>query len=730
MGIRVTLPDGNNLDFDASITALKVAEEISPGLARAALGAVVDGRLCDLSWELPEGEHQVRIVTDRDPQGLEMLRHTAAHVMAQAVVRLFGNGVQYTIGPALMDDFQYGFYYDFDLPRSVGQDDLEKIEAEMHRIVGEKIPLERMELPVEQAKAKLADLGQDYKNEMIDDLVRDEQVSTVSLYRQGDFVDMCRGPHLPHTGKLRKAFKLLTTAGAYWRGDENNKMLTRVYGIAFFDKKQLQEHLARVEEAKKRDHRVLGRQLGLFCFSDAVGPGLPLWLPKGAIIRMELEGWLRGELLKRGYQAVITPHIGKLDLWRTSGHYPYYEHGLFPTMVPAKTQSGKDLLDALVDLLGEKGEQSTESPAEEKNLVAAAGVDPERYPWGEPLWERLAKARYLCQTHGKQGREEGMLLKPMNCPFHIQIYKSAQRSYRDLPIRLSEFGTVYRYEQSGELSGLTRVRGFTQDDAHILCTPEQLEAEIESCVDLTQYCLQALGLTDYRVRLGLRDPDDAKYTGPSVNWDLAESNIRSVVKKLQMDYTEERGEAAFYGPKIDFVVSDCIGRQWQLGTIQVDYNLPERFEMEYIGSDNKPHRPVMIHRAPLGSPERFIGILIEHFAGAFPLWLSPVQVGVLSVSEKFTEHAGKIAERLKEAGIRVETDDSADKIGAKIRRATLQKVPYMAIVGAREVDSQTVAVRHRTEGDCGAMSEEAFIAALLEEIGSKALRNLIGAHDE
>jgi len=727
MSVRVTLPDGSTLDFDAPITALKVAEKISPGLARAALGAVVDGCLRDLQAELPEGEHQLRIITDRDPEGLELLRHTAAHVLAQAVVRLFGADVQYTIGPALTDDFQYGFYYDFDLPRSVSQDDLEKIEAEMHRIVGEKIPLQRVELPVERAKAEFAALGQDYKIEMIDDLVRQEQVRTISLYRQGDFVDMCRGPHLPHTGKVGKAFRLLTTAGAYWRGDENNKMLTRIYGIAFFDKKHLQEHLARVEEAKKRDHRTLGRQLGLFYFSDAVGAGLPLWLPKGAIIRMELEGWLRRELLKRGYQPVITPHIGKLDLWRTSGHYPYYEHGLFPTMVPARTQAGKDLLDALVDLLGEKGEQSTASPPGEKQLVAAAGIDPRRYPWEAPLWERLAKARYLCQAHDEQGREEGMLLKPMNCPFHIQIYKSAQRSYRDLPIRLSEFGTVYRYEQSGELSGLTRVRGFTQDDAHIFCAPEQLEAEIESCVDLTKYCLQTLGLSDYRVRVGLRDPDDAKYTGPSENWDLAESNIRSVVKKLGMDFTEEPGEAAFYGPKIDFVVSDCLGREWQLGTIQVDYNLPERFDLEYIGSDNKPHRPVMIHRAPLGSPERFIGILIEHFAGAFPLWLSPVQVAVLPVSEKFAEHAEKVARRLREAGLRVETDDSAEKIGAKIRRATLQKVPYMAIVGAREVDSQTVAVRHRRDGDCGAMSEEAFIEALREEIESKALRNLIGA---
>ncbi|MEN6664755.1 MAG: threonine--tRNA ligase [Phycisphaerae bacterium] len=726
MSTIVKLPDGSERTFDSPVTALAVAQSISQGLARAALAAVVDGKSVDLDTPIGEGTHELKILTDRDGQSLEVLRHTAAHVMAQAVVQLFGPEAKYTIGPALMDDFQYGFYYDFDLPRPVTAEDLAKIEAQMKQIVSAKTPLHRQELTTDQAKELFADLGQDYKIEMIDDLARDEHVASVSLYRQGDFLDLCRGPHLPHTGKVGKAFKLLSTAGAYWRGDEKNKMLTRIYGIAFFDAAALEAHLARVEEARKRDHRVLGKQLGLFHFSDKVGPGLPLWLPKGTIIRMELEGWLRGELLKRGYQPVITPHIGKIDLWRTSGHYPYYEHGLFPTMVPARTQQGKELLDALVDLLNDKGETAAEPLAQERELVEAAGIDASRYPWGAVAWERLAKARYLCQTRDAQGREDGMLLKPMNCPFHIQIYGCQQRSYRDLPLRLSEFGTVYRFEQSGELSGLTRVRGFTQDDAHIFCTAEQLEAEIESCVDLTRLCLATLGLNDYRVRIGLRDPDDAKYTGSAEHWDRAEQNIRNVVTKLGMNFTEERGEAAFYGPKIDFVVKDCIGREWQLGTIQVDYNLPQRFELSYIGPDNAPHRPVMIHRAPLGSPERFIGILIEHFAGAFPLWLSPVQVAVLSVSERFNAYAAEVAQALKQAGIRTQVDDSPEKIGAKIRTATLDKVPYMAVIGEREQSAGSVAVRHRTRGDIAALTVGEFVAAMREEIDAKGPTTRLG----
>jgi threonyl-tRNA synthetase len=515
---------------------------------------------------------------------------------------------------------------------------------------------------------RFLEIGQNYKAEMIRDLVdKPGGPDTVSLYQQGDFLDMCRGPHLRDTGRL-KAFKLLTTAGAYWRGDEKNKMLTRIYGTAFFDAKSLEAKLGAIEEARRRDHRVLGKQLGLFLVSDAVGPGLPLWMPKGATIRCELENWIRTELLARGYQLVYTPHIGRLDLYRTSGHYPYYKASQFP---PILMSEGPGCAEA-------------------------------------------------CNT----GQEEGYLLKPMNCPHHIQIYKARQRSYRDLPVRLAEFGAVYRMEQSGELNGLVRVRGFTQDDAHLFCTPQQVEAEIESCVALVKLVLEALGLTDYHVRLGLRDASSDKYVGEAGNWETAEANIRSVVRRLGMNCVESKGEAAFYGPKIDFMVKDCLGRQWQLGTIQVDYNLPQRFELEYAGQDNAPHRPVMIHRAPFGSMERFIGILIEHFAGAFPLWLAPVQVAVLPVSDKFSDYAAKVLGELKGAHIRAEADDSPDKIGAKIRRATLDKVPYMAIVGARESESGQVAVRSRTGGDLGAMSLPAFIAGLDQEIQSKGAKKI------
>ncbi|MCJ7543405.1 MAG: threonine--tRNA ligase [Phycisphaerae bacterium] len=666
MKVTITLPDGSTRQYPQPVSALQVARDLSARLAKAAVAAQIDGQLCDLTATIPDGTHELKIVTDRDEAAREVLRHTAAHVMAQAVVRLYGPGVQYAIGPALMEDFQYGFYYDFDLPRPLGQEDLQKVEQEMRKIVADDLPITREELGDKAIFEVMDGAGQtDYKGEIIDGLIREHLEAgkdlnrfTASIYRQGDFVDLCRGPHLPSTGKLA-AFKLLTTAGAYWRGDESRKMLTRIYGVAFFSDPELQEHLSRIAEAKKRDHRTLGRQLGLFLISEAVGPGLPLWMPKGTIIRRELESWLRSELDKRGYQAVVTPHIGRLDLYRTSGHYPYYKDSQFPPIQFSET--------------------------------------------------------------------EGYLLKPMNCPHHIEIYKAAQHSYRELPIRLSEFGVVYRLEQSGELSGLIRVRGFTQDDAHIFCTPEQLEAEIASCVELTQLVLNTLGLTDYRVRIGLRGQDASKYVGNSANWDQAEANIRHVVQSLGLKHEDSPGEAAFYGPKIDFMAKDCLGREWQLGTIQVDYNLPERFELEYTAADNSPHRPVMIHRAPLGSPERFIGILIEHFAGAFPLWLSPVQAAVLPVSDKVADYAASVAAAVRQAGIRTDLDDSPEKIGAKIRRATLAKTPYMAVVGAREAESATVAVRHRTTGDLGAMKLEAFVAALRKEIDSKGATPLAPA---
>ncbi|NLF32428.1 MAG: threonine--tRNA ligase [Planctomycetes bacterium] len=648
--VNITLPDGKGLEFDGPVSCLQVAEAISEGLARAAVAADLDGRRVDLATTIADGAHTLRLLTPRDADSLEVLRHTTAHVLAHAMRRLYGPAVQYTIGPALTDDFQYGFYYDFDLPRPISAEDLPKIEAEMQAIVREDIPLVRRELTVEQAKAHFRQLGQGYKVEMIDDLARTEGVGAVSLYEEGDFVDLCRGPHLPSTGKV-KAFKLITLAGAYWRGDEANKMLVRVYGTAFFDKKELKAQLDRVEEARKRDHRVLGRQLGLFLLSDQVGPGLPVWMPKGAIIRQELESWIRGELIRRGYSVVYTPHIGRLDLYRTSGHYPYYSDSQFPPV--------------------------------------------------------------------QMSDEEGYLLKPMNCPHHIQIYKAEHHSYRDLPIRLAEFGQVYRFEQSGELSGLTRVRGFCQDDAHIFCTADQLEDEIAACIDLVKLVLSTLGLEDFRVRVGLRDPDSSKYVGSSDNWDRAETNIRHVVSRSGLPYSEEAGEAAFYGPKIDFVVTDCIGREWQLGTVQVDYNLPERFGLEYIGDDNVPHQPVMIHRAPFGSLERFIGILIEHFAGAFPLWLSPVQVAVLPVSDKYNEYGRAVRDALVAAGLRVDLVESADKIGAKIRQATLQKIPYMCIVGDREQQVRAVSVRHRTAGDAGTVPLDVLVERLTAERDSR-----------
>ncbi len=648
--VKITLPDDSVREYPDPISAADVAADIAPGLARAAVAAEVDGQLVDLAGVIGDGEHRLRLLTNRDAEALEVLRHTAAHVMAQAVRRLYGADVQYTIGPALTDDFQYGFYYDFDLPKPIVGDDLPAIQAEMKKIVKENIPITREVLPVRRARESLGSEGQDYKLEMIDDLAKAEGVETISLYRQGDFLDMCRGPHLPTTGKL-KAFKLLTAAGAYWRGDEKNKMLTRIYGVAYFAKKDLNEHLERVEQARKRDHRVLGKQLGLFLLSDQVGQGLPLWLPNGAIVRRELEDWLRGELVRRGYKIVYTPHIGKLDLYRTSGHYPYYSDSQFP-----------------------------------------------------PIME---------------DDENGFLLKPMNCPHHVHIYKAAPHSYRDLPLRLAEFGQVYRWEQSGELSGLTRVRGFCQDDAHIFCTPDQLEQEVQSCIDLVKLVLSTLKLTDFRVRIGLRDPESDKYVGSPDNWDQAEANIRNVIRSSELEWTEEIGEAAFYGPKIDFVVKDCIGRDWQLGTVQVDYNLPERFELEYAGADNATHRPVMVHRAPFGSLERFIGILIEHFAGAFPLWLAPTQVAVLPVSDKFNDYGRQVAAAMQAAGLRAEIAEGSDKIGAKIRQATLNKVPYMCIVGAKEQGEASVSIRQRTDGDVGSFSLDEAIAGLVAERDSR-----------
>ena len=665
---QVKLPDGSIRDFPADATAYDVALDISEGLARTAVATKIDGVVCDLATALPDGECELALLTPRDEESLEILRHTTAHVLAQAVCRLYGKQVQYAIGPALMDDFQYGFYYDFDLgDKTITNDDLAAIQAEMKKIAKAKLPIRRTTMEWHAARLHFKNGGQNYKVEMIDDMPDAEKKAGIGLYVQGgpneafeEFNDMCRGPHLQHTGQIGKGFKLLSVAGAYWRGDEKNKMLTRIYGNAFFDKKELAAHIAKLEEAKKRDHRVIGKEMNLFLLDDKVGPGMPMWLPKGAVLRTELESWLRGLLTAAGYSMVYSPQIGKLDLYRTSGHYPYYKDSQFPP---------------------------------------------------------------ITFEDGDEG--DGFLLRPMNCPHHVQMFKHGQHSYRDLPLRYAEFGQVYRWEQSGELNGLTRVRAFTQDDAHIFCTHEQLEAEIESCVALVQTIFETLDLNDYSVRISLRDPDSDKYVGSDENWNRAEENIRHVVKKLGLSYVEQIGEAAFYGPKIDFVVTDCIGREWQLGTVQVDYNLPERFDISYIGSDNTAHRPVMIHRAPLGSFERFIGILIEHFAGDFPLWLAPTQVAVLPVSDKFNDYAAEVVAELRAKGLRVEFDHSSDKVGAKIRRATLAKTPYMAIVGEKEVEAKTVAARARKAGDLGVMSIGDFAAALASERDTQGENSLI-----
>ena len=663
----IKLPDGNVKEIPDGSSVMQLAEAIGRRLAQAAVAGKVDGKLVDLSCPL-SGSHEVSIITDRDPDGLFVLRHSTAHVLAQALRRLFGKDVQYTIGPVV----EQGFYYDMVLPSGFSAADLPKVEQEMQKIINEQQPFGREDVRPEEARRRLREENQRFKDEIIEELQGAGEAS-VSLYRQGEFLDLCRGPHIPHTGKI-KAFKLLNLAGAYWRGDATREQLTRVYGTAFFDKKQLDEHIKQLEEARKRDHRVLGPQLGLFTVDEKVGQGLVLWKPKGAVIRTELQKFISEHLRRQGYSQVFTPHIGRLELYKTSGHFPYYRESQFPPLID------RDQIDQL----------------------AKEGVS-----CGE-LANRLAS-----------GDIEGYLLKPMNCPHHIRIYASDPHSYRDLPVRLAEFGTVYRWEKSGELGGMTRVRGFTQDDAHLFCTEEQVPAEISGCLELVKIVLGTLGMNQYRVRVGLRDPDSSKYVGEPAQWDKAEAACKDAAQKLGVPFTLEKGEAAFYGPKIDFVVRDVIGREWQLGTVQVDYQLPQRFDLTYVGADNAPHRPVMIHRAPFGSMERFIGVLIEHFAGAFPLWLAPVQVAVLSVSEKSNVYAQEVVDALKAAGLRVEANLGAEKIGAKIRQASMDKVPYMLVLGEKEVASRQVAVRHRTEGDKGALSLEEFINRCEEEIATK-----------
>ncbi len=716
--LTLKLPDGSSRQVPEGTRARDVAESIGKRLAQAAVAAKVNGTIVDLDRELTSAdgaEISFQVLTDKNPESLEVMRHSCAHVMARAVMRL-SPGVQLAFGPPL----ENGFYYDIEATPPLREEDFPAIEAEMRKIVAEAEPFERFERPTPEARQLVLDLHQQYKVEHIDDDLK--QYPSLSFYRQGEFIDLCRGPHIPHAGKIG-AFKLLSLAGAYWKNDVHRKQLQRLYATAFFSQKELDAYLKQVEEAKKRDHRLLGKQLKLFTISQAVGSGLILWMPKGATVRGLLEAFIKEELVKRGYQPVYTPHIGRLELYRTSGHFPYYRDAQYPPLflhplgqtvdtwlsLLEGDKLGPDSERAFLQILQEAGQSMADAPGEPQATIQhyrAAGGD---------------KAKKVEALKGWVNRQEGYLVKPMNCPHHIQIYKAEPRSYRDLPVRLAEFGTVYRFEQTGELSGMTRVRGFTQDDAHLFVTPEQVEAEVGGNIDLVLFVLSTLGLTDYRVRVGLRDPQSDKYVGAPEDWAKAENTLLELVKSRGMNYSAEAGEAAFYGPKIDFVVRDCIGREWQLGTVQLDYNLPKRFELEYTGKDNAPHRPVMIHRAPFGSMERFMGILIEHFAGAFPLWLAPEQVRVLPVSERFTDYGAKVEAELKAHGFRATLDHRPEKIGYKIREAQLEKIPYMLVVGDKEQSAGTVSVRERTAGDQGALPMMEVIAKLSAEVKERRL---------
>ncbi|MEN6459094.1 MAG: threonine--tRNA ligase [Thermoguttaceae bacterium] len=712
--LKVTLPDGKTLEFSHRVRPADIAAQIGPRLAKATLAAEVDGQLVGAGDVLPaEGQVTLRLLTAKDPEALGLLRHSCAHLMARAVMRLFKD-VQLAFGPTVGD----GFYYDFEMEHKLSEEDFPKIEAEMARIVKENEPFERVEMDRAKAIEFCRDLGQSLKVEHLQEGLGEE--ATVSLYRQGEFTDLCRGPHVPSAGAIG-AFKLLSVAGAYWKGDASRQQLQRLYGTAFFSKPELEEHLRRFEEAKRRDHRVLGKQLDLFFIDPTVGSGLVFWLPKGAIVRHELEGFLHGELIHRGYQPVNTPVIGNVRLYQTSGHYPYYADSQFPPIC------SHCFAAPVQELLLERGKGMSDAALIALFETYAAKEIPDRMRPAIPKnWDSLSIEEKFQEIQLWLDEQERYLLRPMNCPHHVTIYKSKPRSYRELPLRLAEFGTVHRFEQSGELNGMTRVRGFTQDDAHIFCTEDQVADEFRGCLEMTKYVLTKLGLSDYRVRLGFRDPASDKYVGKAETWDKAEAALERVCRDMKLpDLHIERGEAAFYGPKADFIVTDCIGRPWQLGTVQLDYNLPsaERFNLEYIGADNAAHQPVMIHRAPFGSFERFVGMLIEHFAGAFPLWLAPEQVRVMVVSQKVEEYGRAIERQLTEAGLRVTGDYRAEKIGAKIRDAQLALIPYMFVVGGREAEEGKVAVRDRIAGDLGAMTVAEALVRLQEEIQAKTIRN-------
>lgn len=643
--IKIQFPDGSAKEYPRGISANEIINEIgSRALKEKAVVAKINGKLVDLERPLTE-DTTLRIITYDEPEGLETYWHSTSHIMAHAVKELYPEA-QFGVGPAI----ENGFYYDIDVESRITQEDLERIEKKMQEIINADREFKREELSKHDAIELFKKRKDRYKLELLKDL----DDNSPSIYKEGPFIDLCRGPHIPSTGKV-KSFKLLNIAGAYWRGNEKNKMLQRIYGISFPQKKQLEEYLHTLEEAKKRDHKKLGKELELFLLTPKVGSGLPLWLPKGTVIRETLENFLREEQRKRGYLPVLTPHIGNIDLYKTSGHYPFYKESQF---APLK-------------------------------------CDDQEY-----------------------------LLRPMNCPHHFQIYAAKPRSYRDLPFRLAEFGTVYRYEQSGELNGLIRVRGFTVDDSHMFVRQDQLEEELINVIDLIKLVFGTLGFEDFKVQLSYRDPDDKeKYGGSDEQWELAQQDIKKAADAQKLDYKIVPGEAAFYGPKIDFIIRDVLGRSWQLGTVQVDYVMPERFDLEYVGSDNQKHRPVVIHRAPFGSMERFMGILIEHFGGAFPTWLAPVQATVLPITDDHLEYARQVKAQLEAENLRVEVDERSEKIGYKIREAETQKIPYMLIVGAKEVQENLVSVRRRREGDLGKFDMGKFIDMLKDEINNKTILN-------
>jgi threonyl-tRNA synthetase len=632
--INITFPDGNVRQYEKGTTALEIAQSISHGLAKNVLSAKVNGEVWDATRPINE-DATVQLLTWNDQAGKTTFWHSSAHLMAEALEELYP-GIKFGIGPPIDN----GFYYDVDTgDRQISSDELPKIEKKMLELARQKNEYVRKEVSKKEALAYFEEKGDEYKLELINEL----EDGSITFYEQGNFVDLCKGPHIPDTGKI-KAIKLMSLAGAYWRGDENRQQLTRIYGVTFPKQKELTDYLHMLEEAKKRDHRKLGAELELFMFSERVGMGLPIWLPKGNAVRERLMAFLKEEQEKRGYELVVTPHIGRKELYMTSGHYEKY---------------------------GEDSFQPIHTP--------------------------------------KEGEE--FLLKPMNCPHHCEIFANRPRSYKELPMRVAEFGTVYRYEQSGELHGLSRVRGFTQDDAHIFCTSDQLKDEFLSVLDLTKTVLSKVGFEDFTAQISLRDPaKPEKYIGTDENWEKAETAIIEATKEIGLKTVTELGEAAFYGPKLDFMVKDALGRSWQLGTIQVDYNLPDRFELEYTGSDNQPHRPVMIHRAPFGSMERFMSILIEHTAGKFPLWLTPEQYAILPISDNFLDYAKKVEATLAAHDIRGFIDDRTESIGKKIRDTELKKIPLMLIVGEKEVESGKVSVRKQGEGDQGSMSIEEFVA--------------------